>query len=209
MIQKWKGLYTSGSTAATGRLVDMHAVHHGYSLLCLDVENAYFHAGEDEEVYCWRLKEWNQKYHAKGGRVENPWWMLKGQLYGGRKAAKKLNEFEQCPEQSSLFQRPRRLLLVRKQSTSSPQMRLLKCRPDIAFAVHEFSKTLAHPGDADFRRLRQLGRYLLDAQNLGIMVRNCNDPEHLDAYTDADWSGDSISRKSTSGGILKIRSATL
>ena len=35
-----EGLYTSGSTAATGRLVDMHAVQHGYSILCLDAENA-------------------------------------------------------------------------------------------------------------------------------------------------------------------------
>ena len=55
-------------------------------------------------------------YHARGGRVENPWWKLKKQLYGKRKAAKKLCEFvvsatvglglEQCPEQPSLFQRP-------------------------------------------------------------------------------------------------------
>ena len=41
------------------------------------------------------------------------------------------------------------------------------------------------------------------------MIRKCNDPQNLDAYTDADWSGDSINRKSTSGGILKIGSATL
>ena len=45
--------YTSGGTAATGGLVDMHAVQPGYSILCLDAENAYFHAEEDEEVYCW------------------------------------------------------------------------------------------------------------------------------------------------------------
>ena len=68
-----QGLYTSGSTAATGRLVDMHAVQHGYSILCLDAENAYFHAEEDEDVYCWPPKEWVQRYHARGGRVESPW----------------------------------------------------------------------------------------------------------------------------------------
>ena len=37
---------------------------------------------------------------------------------------------------------------------------LLKYHPDIAFAVHEVSKTLASPGDADLKRLRRLGRYL-------------------------------------------------
>ena len=43
---------------------------------------------------------------------------------------------------------------------------LLKYRPDIAFAVHEVSKTLASPGDADLRRLRRLGRYLWERRNL-------------------------------------------
>ena len=81
---------------------------------------------------------------------------------------------------------------------------LSRYRPDIAFAVHEVSKTLASPGDADLRRLRRLGRYLLGTQKLGIMIRKSKDPEHLDAYTDADWSGDSINRKSTSGGVLEI-----
>ena len=111
-----EGLYTSGSTAATGRLVDMHAVQHGYSILCLDAENA-----EDEDVYCWLPKEWVQRCHAKGGRVEKPWWKLRGQRYGRRKAAKKFNEFvvtatdgvgiEQCPEQPSHFRRPRTILI--------------------------------------------------------------------------------------------------
>ena len=82
---------------------------------------------------------------------------------------------------------------------------LLKYRPDLAFPV---SKTLASSEDADFRRLRRLGKYLLGAQKLGIMFLLSNDPEPLDAYTDANWSGDSINRKSTSGGILK-GSATL
>ena len=65
---------------------------------------------------CWPPKEWVRRYHARGGRVENPWWKLKRHLYGRRKAAKKFNEFvvaathglgiEQCTEQQSLFRRP-------------------------------------------------------------------------------------------------------
>ena len=86
---------------------------------------------------------------------------------------------------------------------------LLNYRSDIAFAVREVTKTLASTGDAGLRRLRRLGRYLLATQKLGIMIRNSNDPEHPDAFTDADWSGDSIDRKSTSGGTLKLGSATL
>ena len=86
------GLYSSGSTAATGRLVDMHAVQHGKSILYLDAENACFHAEEDEEAHCWPQKK-VKRYHASGGRVENFWWKLKRQLYGRRKAAKKFNAF--------------------------------------------------------------------------------------------------------------------
>ena len=62
---------------------------------------------------------------------------------------------------------------------------------------------------ANLRRLRRLGRYLLGAQKLGFMIRKSDDPKHLDACTDADWSGDSIDRKNTSGGIFKLGSATL
>ena len=85
----------------------------------------------------------------------------------------------------------------------------LTYRPDIAVAVHEVSRTLASPGDADLQRMRRLGRYVLGTQKLGIMIRKSTYPEHLDACTDADWSGDSIDRKSTSGGTRKIGSATL
>ena len=63
------GLYTSSSTSATSRLVDVHAVQYRYSILCLDAENVYFHAEEDEEVYCWPPKEWVKRHHARGGRV--------------------------------------------------------------------------------------------------------------------------------------------
>ena len=111
-----EGLHTSGSTPATRRLVEVNAVQHGYSILCLDGENSYFHAEEDEEVYCWCPKECVQRYHARGCRVENLWWMLKRQFYGRRKAAKKFNELvvaatdglsiEQCPEQPTLLRRP-------------------------------------------------------------------------------------------------------
>ena len=125
---------------ATSRMVDMHAVQHGYSILCLDAENAYFHAEDDEEVYCWPPKEWVERYHARGGRVEHPCLKLKGQLYGRRSVAK-FDEFvvattgglgtEHCPEQPSLFRRPGTTLTIRV----SPRrfLRVGKpCGPDMA-----------------------------------------------------------------------------
>ena len=101
----------TGSTTATGRLVDMRAVQDEYSILCLDAENAHFHAEEDEDVHCWPPKEWVKRSYARGGRVENSWWKLKKQLYGRRKAAKKCLAatygigIEQCLEQPTLSRR--------------------------------------------------------------------------------------------------------
>ena len=69
------------------------AVQRGYSILCLDAENAYFHAEETEKSAGWPPKGWGKRYHARGGRAEKPWWKMKKQLYGRRKAAKKFNEF--------------------------------------------------------------------------------------------------------------------
>ena len=86
---------------------------------------------------------------------------------------------------------------------------LVRYRPDIAFAVHEVSKSLASPRDADLRRLRRLGRYLCGTRKLGVMIRKANDSEHVEAYTDADWSGDPITRKGTSGGVRKIITARI
>ena len=41
------------------------------------------------------------------------------------------------------------------------------------------------------------------------MMRKSKNPARLDAYTDADWSGDSINGKSTSGAFVKRGSAPL
>ena len=78
----------------------------------------------------------------------------------------------------------------------------LRNRPVITFAVHEASKTRTPETQIS-------SRYLLGSEKLGIMMRKINDPEHLDAYTDADWSGDSINRKSILGGVLKVGPTTL
>ena len=65
--------------------------------------------------------------------------------------------------------------------------------------LHEVSKSLPSPGDADLRRLRRLGRYLQGTQKPGIMVQKTNETENLEASTGADWSG----------GVLEVGSTTL
>ncbi|CAK0896486.1 unnamed protein product, partial [Prorocentrum cordatum] len=111
-----EGLFKAGATSSTGRLIDQHAVQHGYNTMVLDAQNAYFHADEDEEVYVDPPVEWVKRNHARGGKIGRPWWKMKKQLYGKRKASKKFNQYvtdqtkmlgiDQCPEQPSTFRRP-------------------------------------------------------------------------------------------------------
>ena len=42
-----------------------------------------------------------------------------------------------------------------------------------------------------------------------VLIRKADDTEHLEVYTDANWSSDPIARESTSGGILKIGTTSL
>ena len=100
-----EGLYTSGSAAATGRLVDVHVVQHGYSILCFDAENAYFHAEGDEEVY-WSLPK------GKMRRNFNEF-VVSATVGLGR---------EHCPEQPSLFRRHCALSFTKTTSTCQGAM---------------------------------------------------------------------------------------
>ena len=242
-------------------------MQYGYSILCLDSENAYFHAEEDEEVYCWPPKEWVKMYHVRGAAIallairnddfyvsgsnlELAWLqenlgarlklkpaepMVPGSQYSHLRATSfgiDANTMHTAPRETYVKNvldilglgdnkcKPMPTPMVQTREKSDQDERrlgdedrrayhrwvgilrhLLKYRPDIAFTVREVSKTLASPEDADLRRL--LGKYLLGTQKLGIMIGKSYDPEHIDAYTDADWSGDSINRKNISGGILE------
>ena len=62
-----------------------------------------------------------------------------------------------------------------------------KCvdRPDISCATDEVSMTLASPKRCGLPRWRRFDRYLLVTQKLGILIRQCNDPEHLE---DVDYN---------------------
>ena len=89
MIWKWKGATLQ---AAQSRQVDwwthMQSSTNIRSCALMRKTRTY----SCEEVYCWPQKE---RSHARGGRVENPWWKLKKKLYGRRKCR---GGVEQCPD---------------------------------------------------------------------------------------------------------------
>ena len=75
-------------------------------------------------------------------------------------------------------------------------------RPDIGFCCKEISKSMSDPCVCDIPALKRLGRYLRKYQVCAFMYYWQSPPQSIDGYSDADWGGDSLSRRSTSGGCL-------
>ncbi|PKU68147.1 Retrovirus-related Pol polyprotein from transposon TNT 1-94 [Dendrobium catenatum] len=70
-------------------------------------------------------------------------------------------------------------------------------RPDIAYSVNQLSQHMQEPLPQHAYLLKRLLRYIKGTLNFGIPITNTN--LVLRSYSDADWAGDPISRKSTSG----------
>lgn len=73
-------------------------------------------------------------------------------------------------------------------------------RPDIAYAVGVVSRFLANPGKEHWAAVKWILRYLRGTTNRCLCFGN--EKPILQGYTDADWAGDTDSRKSTSGYVI-------
>ena len=79
-----------------------------------------------------------------------------------------------------------------------------KTRPDIAFVVGKCARFMSNPDITHFRALDRIWKYLNKYPTLGKNY-NCNDNIFkLIGYTDADWGGDIVGRKSTSGFVYLL-----
>ena len=84
-------------------------------------------------------------------------------------------------------------------------------RPDIKFATRRCAKGMANPSLLDWRRLKRIGRYLKGKPRLKIHYDWQDYPQSASACTracwvqsDSDWAGDRATRKSTSGGTIRL-----
>lgn len=78
-------------------------------------------------------------------------------------------------------------------------------RPDIAHAVGVLARFNSDPGPAHWTALKHLCRYLQGTKDLKL----CYEPdpqqqETFSSYADADFGGDSDTRRSTSGMVVKM-----
>ena len=104
-------------------------------------------------------------------------------------------EVELDPEQASLF----RAWAARCNFLSAD-------RPDISFAVKRLCSEMSKPCERSLVRIRRLVRYLIGVPRMALSFSRQQgvDLSTIHVHTDSDWAGCTLTRKSTSGGILSI-----
>ena len=86
---------------------------------------------------------------------------------------------------------------------------LAQDRVDIQFAVKELTRRMSAPDSEDLVALKRLGRYLQQAPRVVSYFANQSKPKLLECWVDTDWAGCVRTRRSTSGGGLRMGAHTL
>lgn len=77
-----------------------------------------------------------------------------------------------------------------------------KTRPDIAFSVGYASRNMENPTKTDINNVKRIMRYLNATKSDGIVYQRNQNQTKMTAYSDADFAGDTRTRKSTSGYVI-------
>ena len=80
---------------------------------------------------------------------------------------------------------------------------MLGTRPDIAFAVTKMSQFAANPTEEHLNKALYICRYLLGTPHYALVYDGKSNGGLL-AYADSDWASDPITRKSTTGYLVKL-----
>ncbi|GJT08084.1 hypothetical protein Tco_0842546 [Tanacetum coccineum] len=83
-------------------------------------------------------------------------------------------------------------------------MYLTASRPDIMFAVCACTRFQVTPKVSHLHAVKRIFRYLKGQPKLGFWYPK-DSPFDLEAYTDSDYAGASLDRKSTTGGCQFLR----
>ena len=81
-------------------------------------------------------------------------------------------------------------------------------RPDLQFAAKEICRWMSAPTELAWQGLKRLGRYIVGLPRL-VYKYPWQDASTVDVYSDTDWSGCPVTRKSTSGGCIMIGSQVI
>lgn len=79
-------------------------------------------------------------------------------------------------------------------------------RPDIAFSVNRICQSMHSPTNNDWIALKRILRYLKGTAHFSLSILKSSNPFQLQAFTDSDWAGSSIDRRSTGGYAIFLGS---
>jgi len=96
---------------------------------------------------------------------------------------------EQLPDDPSLYAKAVGMLLYVANTT----------RPDLALAVSTLARCMTNPPARHFRQLKAVGRYLQATRDAGIVYGRTTAGPLLVGYTDADYAGCPVTRRSRGG----------
>ena len=75
-------------------------------------------------------------------------------------------------------------------------------RPDRSFASRVASSHMSCPKEGDDQLIKRIIRYLKGKPRVAIRYQFQEASEGVTVFTDSDWAGDKVTRKSTSGGVV-------
>ena len=77
-------------------------------------------------------------------------------------------------------------------------------RIDVQYAAKEAARSMSHPHQCDWWRVKRLSKYLHHHRSVWQKFVCSDDPLQIEVTVDADWAGDAETRRSTSGGVLAL-----
>lgn len=82
----------------------------------------------------------------------------------------------------------------------------MNTRPDVAFAVNYLSRFQNSCDETHFKYALRVLKYLLKTSDLNLIYNANTSPNQdiLSCFVDADWAGDPVDRKSTTGYVIKL-----
>ena len=82
-------------------------------------------------------------------------------------------------------------------------------RADIMNSVKETARKITCPTESHEMNVKRIVRYLKGVPSAKSLIDIVTPPKFVNVYTESDWAGQATTCKSTSGGVVQWRNATL
>lgn len=82
-------------------------------------------------------------------------------------------------------------------------------RPDIQYAVNMVSRFNQQHGKPHWLAVKRILRYLRGTMNAKLVYNRHADSAHLHGFCDADWGGDDVDRRSTTGYVFLLQGGAI